>query len=171
MKPIACLPPLLLLLALATNAAEPTKPAAISSEHKARSAPQKSEAISGEGRKLGQFVTRHGFRRLYVLLPAGLDDAGIIALAQQWHQREPDAWLWLLDDDSQFPKLLETLPKTEQGELADFPAEWIKQHAVANLALVLYPDRSRRWVLYRGAWKNEEMAELPCIDGKGQCKP
>ncbi|MDO4724755.1 MAG: hypothetical protein Q4A97_08345 [Comamonadaceae bacterium] len=162
---------LALLLAALPVAAQP-----LSGQATAQNTPPQAEAPArqqdlAEGQRLGQFVNRHGFRHLYVQVPAGLDDARIIALAQHWHQREPDAWLWLLDDDSQFEQLLGSLPKIEQGDLSGFPAQWFKQHAVANLVLMLHPDRSRRWTLYRGAQRNNSMAELPCIQGKGGCKP
>ena len=159
-----------LLLAVLPVAAQPS-----SAQAAAQATPPQAEAAApqdlAEGQRLGQFVNRYGFRHLYVRVPAGLDDARIIALAQQWHKREPDAWLWLLDDDSQFQQLLDSLPKIEQGDLGDFPAQWFKQHAVANLVLMLHPDRSRRWALYRGAHRSDSMAELPCIQGKGGCKP
>ncbi|WP_143325892.1 hypothetical protein [Vandammella animalimorsus] len=165
-----------LLLAALLLAALPVAAQPASAQAAAQATPPQAEAAAArqdlaEGRRLGEFVNRYGFRHLYVRVPAGLDDARIIALAQQWHQREPDAWLWLLDDDSQFQQLLDSLPKIEQGDLGDFPAQWFKQHAVANLVLMLHADRSRRWALYRGAHRSDSMAELPCIQGKGGCKP
>lgn len=145
----------------------------------AESNPSKNESVSpsanatveAEGRKLGEFTTRQGFRRVYVLVPEGLSQEQIIAVAKAWHQREQDGWLWLIDDDSKFDLLLETLPQTEQGNLDNFPAEWIKNHAVANSSLVLFPDRTRRWLLMPGASRDATapIAELPCINGKGQC--
>ncbi|PAT38392.1 hypothetical protein CK625_02585 [Vandammella animalimorsus] len=165
-----------LLLTALPVAAQPASAQPANSQAAAQATPPQAEASAdpqdlAEGKRLGQFVNRYGFRHLYVRVPVGLDDARIIALAQQWHQREPDAWLWLLDDDSQFQQLLGSLPKIEQGDLGDFPAQWFKQHAVANLVLMLHPDRSRRWALYRGAQRSDSMAELPCIQGKGGCKP
>lgn len=121
-------------------------------------------------RVLGTFTNRYRFRHLYLLVPEGLSDAQIASLAQAVHAREKDAWLWLIDSDTEAQRMLDALPKIESGQAHDFPSAWFDKHVVARTALVMFPEKSRTWVLYRGQGSSQPMAKLPCIDGAGQCR-
>lgn len=119
---------------------------------------------------LGEFTNARGFRNLYVRVPAGLDDAALIAVAEAVHRQQPDAWLFLFDDDAEIGALLAALPQIEQGQgSGSFPRDWYRQHLVATSVLMLQPDGKRPWVLYRGD-RQQELATLPCIDGAGHCR-
>ena len=77
----------------------------------------------------------------------------------------------MLDDGQEIEAVLEA---NRSGDMSRFPVKWIEQHMQANSSLVLYPeDRSRRWILLPKASRNpdDKIAELPCIDGKGMCRP
>ena len=118
-------------------------------------------------RVLGEFESR-GLRYLYVLVPKPENRAQLVALAEAIHQAEPDAWLWLSDSDE---KIAEIIAANQAGDTAKLlPLQpWLQQHIVANSVLLLNPDRSRSWALYAGAARGEQIATLPCINGKGQC--
>ena len=120
-------------------------------------------------RVLGEFESR-GLRYLYVLVPKPENRAQLVALAEAIHQAEPDAWLWLSDSDE---KIAEIIAANQAGDTAKLlPLQpWLQQHIVANSVLLLNPDRSRSWVLYEGATRETQIATLPCLDGKGRCKP
>lgn len=125
-------------------------------------------------RTLGTFTNRLGFRHLYLLIPTGLDDAQMVALAKSVHVREKDAWLWLLDSDEQASALLAALPKVEKGDVASLPREWFRAHTRAYSVLEIVPKAQgggRRWALYRGPYATEDLLTvLPCVDGAGGCK-
>lgn len=124
-------------------------------------------------RTLGTFTNRRQFRQLYLLVPKGLSEAQLAALAQSVHSKEKDAHLWLLDDDSEFAKALEALPRIEKGEPHTFPSEWFDKHVVARTTLVIFPGGGREWILLRGDSYDvqDHLATLPCYDGAGGCKP
>ncbi len=113
----------------------------------------------GTVKVLGEFTDRYGFRRLYLVVPSGLSDDDLVALAKAIHAKEKKAWLWMLDDDSKGALMMEELSKAPDGSSADYPLEWIKEHTVANSKLLMVPNAENRWVLYKGAG-DEEIAEL-----------
>lgn len=125
-------------------------------------------------RTLGTFTNRLGFRHLYLLVPTGLSDAQLVALAKGVHAREKDAWLWLLDSDAQADALLAALPKVEKGDAVSLPREWFRAHTRAYSVLEIVPKAQgggRRWALYRGPYATEDLLTvLPCVDGAGGCK-
>ena len=149
--------PLLAALALALAY---TQPPALAAESAPVTAPARWHAV-------GEIESR-GLRYLYVLVPKPENRAQLIALAETIHQAEPDAWLWLTDSDE---KIAEIVAANQAGDPAKLlPLQpWLEQHIVANSALLLNPDRSRSWALYAGAARGEQIATLPCINGKGQC--
>ena len=118
-------------------------------------------------RIVGEFEAR-GIRYLYVLVPKPQDDDALIALAEDIHQSEPDAWLWLGDSDEH---IAAAVAANQSGDMSQLPQEWLTQHTVGNSVLMLNPDRSRTWVLNAGSTRDNPVATLPCIDGKGLCKP
>ena len=125
-------------------------------------------------RALGTFTNRFGFRHLYLLVPAGLNDAQLAALAKNVHAKEKDAWLWLLDSDEKANALLAALPKVEKGDAGGFPREWFQAHTKAYSVLEMLPKAQgggKRWALYRGPYASSDLlAVLPCVDGAGGCK-
>ena len=151
--------PLLAALALALAC---TQPPALAAESAPVTAPARWHAV-------GEIESR-GLRYLYVLVPKPENRAQLIALAETIHQAEPDAWLWLTDSDE---KIAESVAANQAGDPAKLlPLQpWLQQHIVANSVLLLNPDRSRSWVLYEGATRETQIATLPCLDGKGRCKP
>ena len=105
-------------------------------------------------------------RYLYVVIdtPASRDD--LIAVAGDIHRKEPDAWLFLLDDEEKIPEMLAA---NRSGDMSSFPAEWVKQHLSGSTSLMLMPDGKRRWAVFEGQSRSEPIAELPCIEGQGMC--
>lgn len=122
-------------------------------------------------RTLGTFTNRYRFRHVYLLVPEGLSDAQLIALAQGVHAKEKDAWLWLLDSDSQASEFLAALPLIERGESNNFPKDWFAAHTRAYSVLEFLPKGAgRRWALYRGPHGTQDLlSALPCMDGAGGC--
>lgn len=135
-----------------------------------------ADAGDRDWRIAGEYVNRRGFRNVYAIIPPGLSQEELVARAEAIHQQEPDAWLWLLDSDAELGKVLAALPAIEQTppdelpDMSQFPSAYLDKHVRANSALVLHPDGRRTWVLYAGQGRSEELATLPCIDGKGQCR-
>lgn len=147
-------------------------------EDAAASAGEAAGADAGDRdwRIAGEYVNRRGFRNVYAIIPPGLSQEELVARAEAIHQQEPDAWLWLLDSDAELDKVLAALPAIEQTpadelpDMSQLPSAYLAKHVRANSALVMHPDGRRTWVLYAGQGRSEELATLPCIDGKGQCR-
>ncbi len=104
-----------------------------------------------DGKVLGRFKDRLGFERIYVQLTPGLRDAQFIAIARAWHIREPKGWFWFLDDDEKSDEMLNTLPEVQQGNAANYPAEWVAAHSLGHIQMELLPGGGKRWTLMRGA--------------------
>lgn len=115
------------------------------------SAPVAPSPYDTQVKLFGEFTDRYGYRRRYVQVAPGLDDAQVVTLAGRLHAGEPDTWFWLLDDDALAQQMMKTLPKTADGDLSGYPLDWVKAHTVAQIALELMPGGGKRWVVYRGA--------------------
>lgn len=122
-------------------------------------------------RTLGDYTDPRGFRRLYLLVPPGLEDAQIVALARRVHAKEKNAWLWLLDSDEKAAQMMSALPRTAQGDMQGYPGKWVEAHTVAHSSLELMPKGGgKRWALYKGPYTTQKLlGTLPCIDGAGGC--
>lgn len=120
---------------------------------------EEQDYAQGKVKVLGEFTDQYGFRRLYLVVPAGLSDDDLIALAKAIHEKEQKAWLWMLDDDSQGALMMEELSKATDGSSEKYPLEWIKEHTVAHSKLVMVPKEDNRWVLYKGV-DSDELAVL-----------
>ena len=113
-----------------------------------------------EARALGEYTDQRGFRRKYVRVAPGLSDAQLTDLGKRLHAQEKNAWLWLLDDDTQAKQMLESLPATERGDLRNYPGKWVEAHAVAHSVMEIVPGGGRRWVLYKGPYTQAQLAVL-----------
>jgi hypothetical protein len=111
---------------------------------------QPDAADQARVKELGEFTNRFKITNRYVLIPAGLSEAELIAIAKRLHRSEPKATYWFLDDDSQFPKLLASLKEIEAGNSENYPSDWAGEHIVANLQEWL-GGGGRRWVLCKGS--------------------
>ncbi|MDO4878801.1 MAG: hypothetical protein Q3966_05845 [Neisseria sp.] len=115
----------------------------------------------------GEFRAPNGFRYLYVVIPRPESREGLVAAARAIHEREPDAWLFLLDDGEKVPQALSA---NRSGDMSAFPAEWMGRHLLGSTAVAAMPDGRRQWVVYEGQSRGEPIAELPCIGGGGACR-
>ncbi len=106
---------------------------------------------AAEVKALGQVTDRFGFERKYVQVAPGLDDAQLADLARRLHALEPETWFWMLDDGSQAAQMMEALPRTAQGDMTGYPADWVERHTVAHVVMELVPGGGRRWVLAKGS--------------------
>lgn len=113
--------------------------------------------ITMQAEPIGHFTTRQGFDREYYLIPAGMSRAKFVELAEAVHEFNPEAWLWFMDDDSQMPALLKSLPQTEKGDVSEFPSEWVAAHTVGHSVMTI-GGGPRMWVLYQGADSGTELA-------------
>ena len=102
-----------------------------------------------------------------MLVPSASSDAALVALTQEIHRSEPDAWLWLVDSDE---KVSDGVKAGQTGDMSAFPKEWMAQHIVANSVLMRQPDGRHVRTLYGGSGRERKIATLPCIDGKGSCR-
>jgi len=104
---------------------------------------------------------------LLIAAPPPPGGAGL-AVAGDIHRKEPDAWLFLLDDEEKIPEMLAA---NRSGDMSSFPAEWVKQHLSGSTSLMLMPDGKRRWAVFEGQSRSEPIAELfneldPAIDAR-----
>ena len=114
---------------------------------------------------IGEFTDQRGFRRKYYVVPAGLSDAQLTALARQLHASEKNAWLWLLDSDEQAAQMMATVEKTQTGDMAGYPGKWVEQHTAAHSGLATMPKgKGRQWLLYKGPYSGQQLGVLPCLD-------
>lgn len=96
------------------------------------------------------------FRFVYFKIPAGLGEKELIDTAQELHDREPDAQLILVDDDSQLDKYITYTKEWSSGKYeAELPKEWMDKHVIANVQKYM----SGKFVLCEGAGY-KEIAEL-----------
>lgn len=117
---------------------------------------------------VGEFRAPNGFRYLYVVIPRPGNREGLVAAARAIHEKEPDAWLFLLDDEEKVPEILAA---NRSGDTRAFPAKWMARHLLGSTAVLTNTSDGRRpWVVYEGQSRSEPVAELPCIDGGGMCK-
>lgn len=125
---------------------------------------------SAAARPIGEFTDRHGFRRKYYVVPAGLSDAQLTELAQRLHAAEKNAWLWLLDSDEKARQMMEAAPRTQDGDLKDYPGQWVEKHTAAHSGLEILPHgKGRRWALFKGPYSGQLLTALPCLDKASQC--
>lgn len=122
----------------------------------------------GKASDLVQIVTDledgYGFRRVYAVAESGLSDDAVVDLMTELHEEEPDAWWWLYDSDEQADVLADALPRTMEGDMEGYPAEWVEEHTVAHL--VMETDGSnRQWTIYGGWDTSSKLATLP-YDGE-----
>ncbi|ALG84929.1 hypothetical protein [Gordonia phthalatica] len=118
------------------------------------------DGITSQAEPIGSFTTAQGFERQYYLIPKGMSGAKFIELAEAVHEFNPETWLWFMDDDSEMPALLASLPKTEKGDLEGFPREWVARHTVGHSVLEI-GGGPRTWVLYEGAENVNRLASRP----------
>ena len=117
-----------------------------------------------QAKVVGEYKDGIGIRRKYYVVPADLSDAQLIALATQLHRTEKDAWLWLLNSDTQAAQMMAALPKTVQGDFSNYPGKWVEQHTAGHTGLQALPKgKGRQWVLMKGPY-SEQLAVLPCLD-------
>jgi hypothetical protein len=100
---------------------------------------------------LGVFDPRSLLRRIYVLVEPGWSEARLTSLMDDL-RAEADAdpandavegvEHYVMDDDSQFDTLFAELPRTEQGDTSNWPADYVTDHTVAYSKLFLLPDGS-----------------------------
>lgn len=96
------------------------------------------------------------FRFVYFKIQAGLDEQQLIETAQKLHDKEPDAQLILVDDDSQLDKYITYTKEWSSGNYeAELPKEWMDKHVIANVQKYM----SGKFVLCKGAGY-KEIAEL-----------
>ena len=127
-------------------------------------------SASPVARPIGEFTDRHGFRRKYYVVPAGLSDAQLTELAQRLHATEKNAWLWLLDSDEKARQMMETVSKTQDGDLKNYPGQWVEKHTAAHSALEVLPHgKGRRWALFKGPYSGQMLTALPCLDKASLC--
>ncbi len=110
-------------------------------------AKQAPSPYAAEVKALGQIRDRFGFERKFVQVAPGLDDAQLVNLAKRLHALEPEAWFWMLDDGTQAAQMMEALPRTAQGDMQGYPADWVERHTVAHVVMELMPGGGKRWVL------------------------
>lgn len=103
------------------------------------------------GRELGRHTNRFGFQHVYVLVEPNLSSDTIVAIAREWHVREPGSWFWFLDDDAKAQQLLEALPRVEKGDLDGYPRDWVAKHTVANVAMLLIPGGAKKMAVMPGS--------------------
>ncbi len=116
---------------------------------------------------IGEFTDRHGFRRKYYVVPAGLSDAQLTALGRQLHTTEKNAWLWLLDSDEQAKQMMATVEKTQTGDMTGYPGKWVEDHTAAHSGLAIMPKgqgKGRQWLLFKGPYSSKQLTVLPCLD-------
>lgn len=114
---------------------------------------------------IGEFTDRRGFRRKYYVVPANLSDAQLTELGRQLHATEKNAWLWLLDSDEQAAQMMATVEKTQTGDMAGYPGQWVEQHTAAHSGLAIMPKgKGRQWLLYKGPYSSHQLSVLPCLD-------
>jgi hypothetical protein len=100
--------------------------------------------------------TVRGFHFIYFKVPAGLDEKGLIETAQKLHDREPDAQLILVDDDSQLEDYIKYTKDISAGNYdGKLPREWVDRHIVGNVQKFT----SGKFKLCRGAG-GSEIADL-----------
>lgn len=104
-----------------------------------------------EGKILGRFRDRLGFERIFVQLTPELREAQLVAIARAWHIREPEGWFWFLNDGEKADEMLNALPDVQQGNAANYPAEWVAAHSLGHIQMELLPGGGKRWTLMRGA--------------------
>ena len=135
-------------------AAEPTEaPAAEPTEapgaEPTEAEPASDEVASSQDRVLGVFDPQNGIRRVYVLVPAGLtetekiarlDDLRASADADPENADVVGVEHYLMDDESEFPTLLEELPRTEAGDSSRWPGEYVAEHTVGYTKLFFIAD-------------------------------
>ena len=98
---------------------------------------------------LGVFDAQNQIRRVYVLVPAGLaetekiarlDDLRASADADPANAGFIGVEHYLMDDESEFPILLEELPRTEAGDSSRWPVEYVAEHTVGYTKLFFIAD-------------------------------
>ena len=106
--------------------------------------------------KLDSYTIK-GIKFAYFKIPAGLEKDDLIATAQKLHEREPDAQLILVDDDSELADYVTYVKAISgQGEIdKPLPLEWADKHIVANVQKYM----SGKFVLCEG-YGSKEIAEL-----------
>lgn len=97
------------------------------------------ESNEFETRTLGTYDYA-GVRRVYVLIPPGLEDADLVAIATELREQtnaDPAndglgfVTHWLMDDDSEFDTLFAELPNTRAGDSSRWPEQYVIDHTVA----------------------------------------
>lgn len=99
---------------------------------------------------LGEYTNRRQVLLKYVLIDKNLSQKDLTALAVKLHRAEPKTYFWFLDDDAMFPKMLSSLKEIEEGNSENYPADWAREHIIANLQEWIATGRGRYWVLCKG---------------------
>lgn len=125
-----------------------------------RTAPAEEPAAAAQQPATGatrlDTYTLRGLTFSYYLIPAGLDDDGVLETARRIHQGEPEAQLLLVDDDSMVKEYIAWAKASSVGDgSVEMPTEWADEHIVANLQKML----GGGWMLCRGNGY-EEMGRL-----------
>lgn len=97
-----------------------------------------------------------GFKFSYYLIPKQLNNEELFSTAQEIHEKEPDAQLILVDDDSQIAGYIAYAKDVSNGNTsAKMPKEWADKHIIGNVQKYL----SGKWMLCEGNGYRE-IAEL-----------
>ena len=117
-------------------------------------------SIADEVQIVADLEDGSGFRRVYAVAPDLTDDDAIVDLVTRLHEAEPDALWWLYSNDEMADVLAESLPRTAEGDLEGYPAEWVEENTLAHLVLMT-DGTERYWSVLKGWDSGTELAQLP----------
>lgn len=120
--------------------------------------------IANVHKVLGTFTTKQNIFRKYVLVESNLSDDEVVDIALQLHMLEPETWFYLMDSDSEFDQMLAALPETEDGNLENWPSDYIEAHYVARTLEEIRGDGKgdtiRAWVVEGGPSRADLVEDL-----------
>lgn len=113
---------------------------------------------------LGTFTTKQKIFRKYVLIESDLSDDQIVDIALQLHMLEPETWFYMMDSDSEFDQMLAALSETENGNLENWPSDYVEAHFVARTLEEIRTDGDgdtiRAWVVEGGPSRTALVADI-----------
>lgn len=115
------------------------------------------KSSSDTPQKIGGYHYQRFDYSVYLISP-DLSAEELTKTAQKLHDKEPEAFLVLVDDDAKAEQYITYHEQAEEGTTeVEFPREWADEHIAASV--IMFLEGEKKWYLTKG-YGYEKIAEL-----------